>query len=139
MQWTIEELNGWEGLRPYVDTALFPLYMYRQDLSIPDNVKRMTYLSNLAVAIERRLTGRVLLFPLSYHVDGSGLTGLPDRFAFTFLLRFSGDDWRLVANEARGVVRTLTAGDEDLDSDLRFQVTADVFYEEILKTWQSHR
>lgn len=136
MQWNLQELNDWEELRPYVDTALFPLYFYEPERDLTQHVLRMTYLMNIASAIEQRLRGRMLLFPLSYQAgEGDRKYPLPDRFPIYFVLQFSGQNLRGIHETAE--VYHLTVGNEDLDSAVRFEVTVDVLYQEILKLWSS--
>jgi len=36
-------------------------------------------------------------------------------------------------------VEFLTISDEDLESEIRFQITCDVLYQEILQIWQKHK
>jgi hypothetical protein len=136
MQWNIQDLSNWEELRAYVDTALLPLYLYRPDQPVTEHVMRMTYLANVAASIEQRLKGRVLLFPLSYQVGDEPVPlQLPKGFSHYVLLQFSGDRLR-AANVAGTSTLSLTVGDEDLTSTLRFEVTVDVLYREILRQWQ---
>lgn len=137
MQWTTAELHNWEELRPYVDSALLPLYLYRPGLPVPEHAERMTYLMALASEVERRLKGRLLLFPLAYQVaEHEAGFRLPEAFRHSFILRFSGDVWHVQAGEGQGRVHYLTVGDEELDSRVRFEVTADVLKQEIVRTWQ---
>lgn len=137
MQWTLNELENWEELREFVDTALLPLYLYRKDFAIPDHVRRMQYLMALASLIEQKLKGRVLLFPLAYQGGEDWMeSALPESFPFTFVLRFSGDNWLLKTESSTEIVHYLTVGDEDLDSQVRFEITADVCYQQILKIWR---
>lgn len=137
MQWTLTELENWEELREFVDTALLPLYLYRNEFAIPMHVKRMRYLMALAGVIEQKLKGRVLLFPLAYQGGGEWTeSNIPESFPFTFVLRFSGDNWLLKTESSSETVHYLTVGDEDLDSQVRFEITADVCYQQILKIWR---
>ncbi len=137
MQWTLDDLNNWEELRGFVDTALLPLYLYQPGLPLAEQVKRMQYLMGLAAAIEQKLKGRVLLFPLMYQKREERMESqLPETFAFTFAIRFSGDNWWVESEQANARIHYLTVGDEDLDSPVRFEVTVDVCYQQILKLWK---
>lgn len=137
MQWTVNDLHNWEELRELVDTALLPLYLYRPSLSLPMHAKRMQYLMELAVAIEQKLKGRTLLFPLAYQKWEEWVESeLPETLPFTFALRFSGDNWLVKGDRVDSIVSYLTVSDEDLDSRVRFEVTVDVCYRQIIKQWQ---
>ncbi|MEJ8544844.1 DUF2487 family protein [Brevibacillus borstelensis] len=133
MQWNIQEMEKWEELQPYVDTALLPLYLYRPELKLADHVVRMSYLMNVAASIEQKLKGRVLLFPLCYQFGNEpAAQQFSESFEHCILLQFSGDGIKLVGPQAR----MLTVGDEDLDSPLRFEVTVDILTREIIRMWQ---
>lgn len=135
MQWNINEFENWEELRSFVDTALLPLYMYRSGFDVTDHVLRTSYLLNVAAAIEQRLKGRVLLFPLSYQItEEHPAQRMPEGFAHRVLLHFRGDRIRLAEGEAGVLV--LPVGEEDLDSSIRFEVTVDVLYKEVIRHWQ---
>lgn len=137
MQWTIQDLHNWEELRELVDTALLPLYLYRSSLALPMQVKRMQYLAELAVAIEQKLKGRILLFPLAYRKwDEQVESELPETLPYNVVLRFSGDYWAVTGEQPESLVTYLTVSDEDLDSRVRFEVTVDVCYQQIIKFWQ---
>lgn len=136
MQWNVSEFENWEELRPYVDTALLPLYLYRDGIDIKDHVLRMNYLLNVAAGIEQRLKGRILLFPLSYRFAAEEQEQMtPPDFAFTVALHFSGDNIRFGDQKGAGTLM-LPVGEEDLDSSLRFEVTVDVLSKEIIRLWQ---
>jgi|GEM_PF-650836 len=138
MQWNPKEFERWEELRQFVDTALLPLYLFRPDLEMADHVLRMNYLLNVAAGIERRLRGRVLLFPLLYHFSNEWNTEvMPPGFAHRVLLCFAGDRIHLPQSGERLLV--LTVGEEDLDSSLRFDVTVDVLYKEVIRQWQQEQ
>ncbi|NGQ94550.1 DUF2487 family protein [Brevibacillus sp. SYP-B805] len=138
MQWTIEQLHNWEELRPYVDTALLPLYLYQPSLGIPAHAERMTYLLNVAAAVEQRLKGRILLFPLLYQIGDAGRElMLPEGFRHYILLQFSGHLVKGILPEGEGRIHSFPIGDEDLASPLRFDVTVDVLYKEVLKVWEN--
>jgi len=140
MQWDMQELEKWEELQAFVDTALLPLYLYRPDEPIDRHVWRMTYLMQVAAAIEQRLRGRVLLFPLAYHVGETPVPQqMPRGFAHYAAIQFAGDRIPLKSDGAQSHPLYLTVGDEDLTSSLRFEVTVDVLYQEILRKWQSSR
>ncbi|CAM5791719.1 DUF2487 family protein [Brevibacillus borstelensis] len=133
MQWNIQEMEKWEELQPFVDTALLPLYLYRPDTKLVDHVMRTSYLLNVAASIEQKLKGRVLLFPLCYQFGHEPIPQqFPAGFQHCILLQFSGDDIKLLGQEAR----RLTVGDEDLDSPLRFEVTVDILTQEVIRMWQ---
>ncbi|WP_019122430.1 DUF2487 family protein [Brevibacillus massiliensis] len=137
MQWSTEELHNWEELQPYVDTALLPVYLYGGNVSLPEHVKRMSYLSRLAIAVEQRLRGRVLLFPLSYQIGREkACTALPPEFPYVFLLRFAGHELELAADSAGQKARTFQIGTDELESELRFDITVDVLHQEIVNSWQ---
>jgi len=139
MQWNLEELHNWDDLRPYVDCALLPQYLYKNELAIQEHVLRMTYLMNLAIAVEQKLKGRILLFPLSYQVEAKEERErllLPDGFSFYFVLRYTGHDWGTPVVSSNAYVQYLTVGDHDLDSEIRFEITVDVLYQEILQSWK---
>lgn len=138
MQWNTNQLENWEELRQFVDTALLPIYLYRSNLSVQEHVLRMNYLLNVAAGIEQKLKGRVLLFPLSYHfTEEPFLQKVPDDFAHAVILHFSGDPIRPADEHADACV--LSVGDEDLDSALRYEVTVDVLYKEVIRYWQKNR
>jgi len=135
MQWNTNELENWEELRSDVDTALLPLYLYRSGAQLPDHVLRMNYLLNVAAGIEQKLRGRVLLFPMQYHfTDESLAPRIPAGFAHTVILHFSGDSMQ--ATEENKHALMLSVGEQDLDSALRFEVTVDVLYREVIRYWQ---
>jgi len=135
MQWTMEQVQNWEELREYVDTALLPLYLLTGDKPIPAHVERMTYLMNIAAAVEQKLRGRVLLFPLHYQAEeGEAAIRLPEGFKHYMLLQF--DDYQWTLTNQPGHIRKLYIGAEDLQSSVRFAVTADVLQEAIIKEWQ---
>jgi hypothetical protein len=137
MQWNLQELENWEELQAFVDTALLPLYLYRPGVPVDQHVLRMTYLLNVASAIEQRLRGRVLLFPVSYQVGDQPVPQqLPVGFTHCVILQFSGDHIRVTSDPTQSSPLYLTVGDEDLSSSLRFEVTVDVLYQEILRLWQ---
>lgn len=139
MQWNMNEFENWEELRTFVDTALLPLYLYRPGFSVEEHVLRMNYLLNVAAAIEQRLKGRVLLFPISYQFAEEQLAQtIPESFGYHVLLHFRGDRIRLAEGTDSGVLM-LPVGDEDLDSSLRFEVTVDVLYKEVIRLWQQKR
>ncbi|GEB32743.1 DUF2487 family protein [Brevibacillus parabrevis] len=136
MQWNVNEFENWEELRPYVDTALLPLYLYKDGIGVEEHVLRMNYLLNIAAGIEQRLKGRVLLFPLSYQfAEASQGQKTPRDFAFSVGLHFSQDKIRLDEQGQEGCLM-LPVGEEDLDSALRFEVTVDVLVHEIIRLWQ---
>ena len=136
MQWNVNEFENWEELRPYVDTALLPLYLYKDGIGVEEHVLRMNYLLNIAAGIEQRLKGRVLLFPLSYQfAEASHGQKTPRDFAFSVGLHFSEDKIRLDEQGQEGCLM-LPVGEEDLDSALRFEVTVDVLVQEIIRLWQ---
>lgn len=136
MQWNVNEFENWEELRPYVDTALLPLYLYKDGIGVEEHVLRMNYLLNIAAGIEQRLKGRVLLFPLSYQFAEAGQgQKTPQDFAFSVGLHFSQDKIRLDEQGQEGCLM-LPVGEEDLDSALRFEVTVDVLVQEIIRLWQ---
>lgn len=138
MQWNTNELENWEELRQFVDTALLPLYLYRSNLSVQEHVLRMNYLLNVAAGIEQKLKGRVLLFPMNYHfTDESLVQKVPEDFTQTVFLHFSGDSIRPAEDHAN--VLLLSVGEEELDSALRFEVTVDVLYKEVIRYWQKNR
>ncbi len=140
MQWTIEEVQNWEELRTFVDTALLPLYLYQPTVEVPEHVKKMTYLMKMASAIEQRLRGRLLLLPMTYQVGEERVEqATPPGFAFYFALRFSGQPLQLVTNGTESAIEYLTISDEDLDSEVRYTITVDILYQTILKTWQKHQ
>ncbi|WP_139489147.1 DUF2487 family protein [Brevibacillus dissolubilis] len=139
MQWNIEALQNWDEVKEYVDTALLVHYIYEEDRPLPEHALRLTYLMSLAGAIEQRLTGRIMMFPAAYHVaDEAGKVALhlPQDFAYKLILRFSGHDFTLSAETVQGQVQFLTVGDQDLDSQIRFDITVDVLFKEILHIWQ---
>ncbi|WP_312108575.1 DUF2487 family protein [Brevibacillus reuszeri] len=139
MQWNMNEFENWEELRTYVDTALLPLYLYRSGFSVDEHVLRMNYLLNVAAAIEQKLKGRILLFPISYQfAEEQPAQELPESFGFHILLHFRGDRIRLAEGMENGVL-ILPVGDEDLDSAIRFEVTVDVLYKEVIRLWQQKR
>ncbi|UFJ42760.1 DUF2487 family protein [Brevibacillus humidisoli] len=137
MQWTSEQLNNWEELRSYVDTALLPLYLYRQELAVPRHVERMTALANAALAVEQRLKGRVLQLPLTYQGEGRNVFFLPAGFPVYVILRFAGDEWIYEYDRDASVVHTLSVWEEDLADPLRFQAAVDVLHEAIIESWRS--
>lgn len=139
MQWRTDELHNWEEMRLYYDTALLPLYLYRPSLAIPAHAERMTYLLNMAAAIEQRLKGRILLFPLSYQIAEQGYEFLlPDRFQHYILLQFSGHHVKgMLRPEEKGMIHPFIIGDEDLASPVRFEVTVDVLVQEVLRAWKN--
>lgn len=140
MQWIADDVQNWEELRPYVDTALLPSYYYDEKLDIPEHVLRMGYLMKMAVAVEQRLKGRVLLFPLGYQTGEKGSEWtLPSKFGYYFVLCFSGGALKPLAANPEAEVEILTVGDEDLESIIRFDITVDVLCQTILKKWQSNR
>ncbi|MBO8162981.1 MAG: DUF2487 family protein [Brevibacillus sp.] len=139
MQWRSEQVNNWEELRPYVDTALLPLYLYRQELSVPQHVNRMTALANAASGIEQRLRGRVLQFPLAYQGEGNNLFALPTGFPVYIILRYAGDEWQLQYERESAVVHTLSVWEEDLTDPLRFEVAVQVLYEAVTDIWRAMR
>lgn len=135
MQWNINEIENWEELRSFVDTALLPLYLYRAGTGVPDHVLRMNYLMNVAAAIEQKLRGRVLLFPLGYRIGEEMLAqATPEGFAHSVILHFRGD--RIQLADGGDSVLMLSVGEEDLESSLRFEVTVDVLYKEVIRHWQ---
>lgn len=144
MQWNVEELQGFEAVRPYYDSAILPHYIFDKKLSIATNATRMGYLSSLAMAVEQRLKGRIVLFPLMYQIKedaaGPNEIQLPNEFDYNFLLRFSGIDVHIPHYQDLDThVEFLTISDEDLESEIRFQITCDVLYQEILQIWQKHK
>ncbi|MFD2371747.1 DUF2487 family protein [Brevibacillus sp. GCM10020057] len=140
MQWNVAETENWEEMRVFVDTALLPIYLYRSGVSVSEHVLRMNYLLNVAAAIEQKLKGRVLLFPVSYHfADEQPAQPIPDGFDFCVLLHFRSDRVRSVEAETGRNVWMLPVGDEELESALRFEVTVDVLYKEIIRFWQTNR
>ncbi|MED1950894.1 DUF2487 family protein [Brevibacillus centrosporus] len=137
MQWNVNELENWEELRSFVDTALLPIYLYREGKEVSEHAWRMNYLLNVAAAIEQKLKGRVLLYPVSYHFAEEQLAQqTPEGFSFCVLLHFRGDRIRAVEPEQKSNLLMLPVGDEDLESSLRFEVTVDVLYKEIIRHWQ---
>ncbi|RAP27676.1 hypothetical protein C2W64_00825 [Brevibacillus laterosporus] len=144
MQWNVEELQGFEAVRPYYDSAILPHYIFDKKLSIATNAARMGYLSSLAMAVEQRLKGRILLFPLMYQIKedatGQNEIQLPNEFGYTFILRFSGADVHIPAYPEKNThVELLTISDEDLESEIRFEITSNVLYQEILQIWQTYK
>lgn len=139
MQWRMDELQNWEEMRLYYDTALLPLYLYRPSIDIPSHVERMTYLLNVAAAIEQKLKGRILLFPLSYQIGEQAVRQLlPNKFRHYILLQYSGQHVKASLPEGEsGEIHPFTIGDEDLASQVRFEVTVDVLTNEVLKAWKN--
>ncbi|MFF0826778.1 DUF2487 family protein [Brevibacillus sp. NPDC003359] len=139
MQWNLNDFENWEELRSFVDTALLPLYLYSSDRKVEEHVVRTNYLLNVAAGIEQRLKGRVLLFPLSYQIAEEELEQrTPAEFPYKVVLHFRGEQIQLKERAEEGVL-TLLVGDEDLESSLRFEVTVDVLYKEVIKMWQTGR
>lgn len=137
MQWNLNDFLNWEELRSFVDTALLPLYLYSDDRKVEEHVVRMNYLLNVAAGIEQRLKGRVLLFPLSYQFTEEQLEQkTPGEFSYKVMIHFRGERIQLKDRVEEGIL-TLLVGDEDLESSLRFEVTVDVLYKEVIKLWQS--
>ncbi|MFS0555566.1 DUF2487 family protein [Brevibacillus sp. 179-C9.3 HS] len=137
MQWNLNDFENWEELRSFVDTALLPLYLYSDDRKVEEHVVRMNYLLNVAAGIEQRLKGRVLLFPLSYQFTEEQLEQkTPGEFSYKVMIHFRGERIQLKDRVEEGIL-TLLVGDEDLESSLRFEVTVDVLYKEVIKLWQS--
>ncbi|GAB1531162.1 MULTISPECIES: DUF2487 family protein [Brevibacillus] len=137
MQWNLNDFENWEELRSFVDTALLPLYLYSSDRKVEEHVVRMNYLLNVAAGIEQRLKGRVLLFPLSYQIGVEQVEQrTPAEFPYKVLLYFRGEKIQVKERAEEGVL-TLLVGDEDLESSLRFEVTVDVLYKEVIKLWQT--
>jgi len=136
MQWTSEQVQQWEELRPYVDTALLPLYLYRRELPVPRQFARMTALANVSLALEQRLRGRVLQLPLSYQGDGQNVFFLPPGFPIYVILRFAGDEWRYEYEREASEVHTLSVWEEDVSDPLRFLAVVDVLAEAISEVWQ---
>ncbi|GAA4708908.1 DUF2487 family protein [Brevibacillus fulvus] len=137
MQWTSEDLNKWEELRPYVDTALLPIYFYQSAVAIPTHALQMAYLTNIAAALERRLKGRMLLYPLRYQMaEEQAELMAPDAFPFYVVLHFGGQPVRVRSVNEASKVAYLAISNEELDSELRFAITVDVLYQEILALWQ---
>lgn len=135
MQWNTREFEQWEELRPFVDTALLPLYLFRPDSELSHHVLRMNYLLNVAAGIEQRLKGRVLLFPLAYEFGDQWKSAhITADFAHHVLLCFDRDKAQLTEEDKNALV--LAVGDEDLESALRFEVTVDVLYKEVIRHWQ---
>jgi hypothetical protein len=67
MKLTEIDPGKWNEIRPYVDTALipvFPAFKY-QDLGVMLNQHRQ--LNAVSVLLERKLTGRLLLFPTHFY------------------------------------------------------------------------
>lgn len=140
MQWTWDDVQNWEELRPYVDTALLPLYLYQEERTVPEHVKRMSYLMRMATAVEQRLKGRILLFPLAYQTgEARNEWRVPGGFPLYFALRFSGGSMHPVAPEEGAEIESLTISDEDLDSTVRFELTVDILCQTIQKKWHAHR
>lgn len=140
MQWIWDDVENWEELRPYVDTALLPSYYYDEDLDIPVHVMRMGYLMKLSVAVEQRLKGRVLLFPLTYQTGEKGSEfRVPGSFGYYFILRFTRHALLPKTVNHETEIEILTVGNEDLESTVRFDITVDVICQTILKKWQSNR
>lgn len=140
MQWIWDDVENWEELRPYVDTALLPSYYYDEKVDIPEHVVRMGYLMKLAVAVEQRLKGRILLYPLTYQTGEKGnVWRVPGSFRHYFILRFTGHALLPETNEPDANLEILTVGDEDLESTVRFEITVDVLHQTILKNWQNNR
>jgi len=80
-----------------------------------------------------------LLFPISYQFAEEQLAQTtPESFGYHVLLHFRGDRIRLADGKDTGVIM-LPVGDEDLDSSLRFEVTVDVLYKEVIRLWQQKR
>jgi len=137
MQWNVNETENWEEMRSFVDTALLPIYLYRSGASVSEHVLRMNYLLNVAASIEQKLKGRVLLFPVSYHFAAEqNAQQTPEGFDFCVLLHFRSDRVRAAEAEGQSHRLTLSVGDEDLESTLRFEVTVDVLSKEIIRFWQ---
>lgn len=137
MQWNMNEFENWEELQSFVDTALLPLYLYNADRKVEEHVVRMNYLLNVAAGIEQRLKGRVLLFPVCYQfAQEQQEQRTPAEFAYKVVLHFRGDSIQLKDRTEEGVI-TLLVGDEDLESSLRFEVTVDVLYKEVIRLWQA--
>lgn len=137
MQWTSEQVEYWEELRPYVDTALLPFYLYRREIPLPRQFARMAALTNVALAIEQRLRGRVLQFPLSYQGGEQNVFFLPPGFPIYIVLRFAGDDLRFDYERETSVVHTLSVWEEDVTDPLRFAAAVDVLYEAITEIWRT--
>ncbi|MED4751043.1 DUF2487 family protein [Brevibacillus choshinensis] len=137
MQWNVNETENWEELRSFVDTALLPIYLYRGSEEVSEHVLRMNYLLNVAAAIEQKLKGRVLLYPVHYHfAEEQPAQQTPPGFVHNVLLHFRSDRVRVAELGTEGSVLTLPVGEEDLESSLRFEVTVDVLYKEIIRHWQ---
>lgn len=137
MQWNVNELNNWEEMRSFVDTALLPIYLYRADLEVSDHVWRMNYLLNVAAGIEQKLRGRILLYPVNYHFAEEQQTQqIPAGFSHYVLLHFRNEPIRVQEQDQKENLLTLSIGEEDLKSSLRFEVTVDVLYKEIIRHWQ---
>lgn len=142
MQWRTEALHNWEELRLYYDTALFPVYLYQTSIPIPEHARKMNYLANMAQAIEERVKGRVLLFPLSYQFgeQTDTVVQLPEDFSHYILLQYSGHHVKgKRLPEKKAEIHYFTIGTEDLQSSVRFDVTVDVLTKEIYEIWQKRK
>lgn len=139
MQWTLEELHNWDAIKTYIDSAIIPCYLYKQEVPLQEHVLRMTYLMNLGMEVEKKIKGRVLLFPLHYQLEEQSAQSkvvLPDGFSRYYILRFSGHDWNMRPPETDCFAQYLTVSDSELDSKVRFDITVDVLYEEIISSWK---
>jgi len=71
MRWTLEDMRTYEGAKEYIDTALIPIYrLPPNELGIA-KVQEQRWLEEICVYAERQLTGRIVLFPTLYLIEGT--------------------------------------------------------------------
>ncbi|MEW9669773.1 DUF2487 family protein [Ammoniphilus sp. 3BR4] len=70
MRWTVEDMTTYEGAKEYIDTALIPVYHLHPDELGVAKIKEQKWLEEICVYAERQLTGRMVLFPTLYLMDG---------------------------------------------------------------------
>ncbi len=71
MRWTLEDMKTYEGAKEYIDTALIPIYYLSPNELGVAKVQEQRWIEEICIYAERQLTGRMVLFPTFYLLQGS--------------------------------------------------------------------
>lgn len=86
MRWIVEDMEKYEGAKDFIDTALIPVFSFEINQVGKQVVQEQKWLEEICVYTERQLTGRLILFPTLYLLQGDWSPGRIQTDPFTHCL-----------------------------------------------------
>lgn len=117
MRWTVEDLTKYEGAKEYIDTLLVPVYVLDPNKLGVAKVQEQRWLEEICVYAERQLTGRMILFPTLYLIDGKASLPVFEADLFPHVLFITTDEEvkkKLTAANANTYLLERKEDEEDL-------------------------